>query len=139
VVRSAEADPEGFLQDISADGLVIRADEPAAVGGSGLGLSPYQLLSAALAACTSMTIRLYARRKGLALDHVAVDVTHDRIHAADCADCETKEGRIDRFRRVVRLSGALTEAERARLLEIADRCPVHRTLDGEALIETVAG
>jgi putative redox protein len=139
VVRSAEADPTGFLQDISADGLVVRADEPAAVGGSGLGFTPYQLLSAALAACTSMTIRLYARRKGLAVDHVAVDVTHDKVHAADCADCETKEGRIDRFRRVVRLSGSLTEAERARLLEIADRCPVHRTLEGEARIETTAG
>jgi len=139
VVRVSEADPDGFLQDVSVGGRhMLKADEPAAHGGSDLGPSPYQFLAAGLGACTAMTIRMYARRKGWALTHVAVDVGHDRIHAEDCAECETRTGRIDRFRREVRLEGDLDDAQRARLMEIADRCPVHRTLEGEVRVETVA-
>jgi uncharacterized OsmC-like protein len=95
-----------------------------------------RLAAAGLGACTTMTIRLYARRKRLALDHVAVDVRHDRIHAEDCAGCESATGRIDRFRRSIRLEGKLDDDERRRRREIADRCPVHRTLEAAALIET---
>jgi putative redox protein len=112
------------------------ADEPAAVGGAELGPSPYDLLSAALASCTSMTLQLYARRKGFELDEARVRVRHARIHAEDCADCETKGGRIDEFRREVQLLGKLDAATRERLLEIADRCPVHRSLTNETRIVT---
>ncbi|MDT8345936.1 MAG: OsmC family protein, partial [Thermohalobaculum sp.] len=138
VVRTVESDPEGFLQDIAVGpGLAIRADEPAAVGGSGLGASPYQLLAAGLGACTSMTIRMYARRKGWPLEGVTVDVTHGKTHAEDSAGADEGATRIDLFRRVIRLTGRLDDDQRARLMEIADRCPVHRTLEGGARIETV--
>lgn len=139
VARSAELDPKGFLQDVHAGGHHLFADEPAAVGGTDRGPSPYQLVAAGLAACTSMTVRMYARRKGVALERVVTDVTHAKIHAEDCADCETEKGKIDEFRRVVRLEGDLTEAERAKLLEIADKCPVHRTLHGEIKVRTALG
>ncbi len=137
VVRVREADPEGFLQDIHAGGRHrLKADEPEEHGGTDRGPSPYQYVSAGLGACTAMTIRMYARRKEWALTHVAVDVSHDRIHAEDCADCETRSGRIDRFRRIIRLEGDLDEDQRTRLREIADKCPVHRTLENEIRIET---
>ena len=138
VVRVSEADPAGFLQDVNVAGRhMLRADEPADHGGSDLGPSPYQYVAAGLGACTAMTIRMYARRKGWPLEHVSVEVSHDKMHAADCADCETATGRIDRFRREVRLEGGLDAEQRARLLEIADRCPVHRTLESEVRVETV--
>ncbi|MGF1446286.1 MAG: alpha/beta fold hydrolase [Pikeienuella sp.] len=137
VVRVCEADPGGFLQDIRIGPQhSLVADEPKSHGGTDLGPSPYGLVSAGLGACTAMTIRMYARRKGWPLEDVCVDVEHDKIHAEDCAACETAEGRIDRFRRVIRLEGQLDAAQRARLLEIADRCPVHRTLESEVTIET---
>jgi len=137
VVRSSEADPAGFLQNISAGPRhALEADEPETYGGSDRGPTPYQLVSAGLGACTAMTIRMYARRKQLALDHVSVDVSHDKIHGQDCETCETTSGKIDRFHRTITLEGDLTDAERQSLLEIADRCPVHRTLEGEILIET---
>lgn len=135
-VRVSEADPEGFLQDISAGAKHALADEPKSVGGTDLGFTPYQLVGAGLGACTSMTIRMYARRKGWPLDHVSVDVGHDKIHAQDCADCETKDGKVDVFRREIRLSGNLTDEQRARCMEIANKCPVHRTLESEIRIET---
>jgi putative redox protein len=135
VVRVSEADPEGFLQDVtSGQHHHVQADEPAAYGGTDRGMSPYGFLSAALGACTSMTIRMYARRKGWPLAHVRVDVTHDKVHAQDAASAGND--RIDRFTREVRLEGPLDADQRARLLEIADRCPVHRTLDRQARIET---
>ena len=137
-VRSAEATPNGFLQDVHTGGHHLLADEPASVGGTNLGPSPYQLVSAGLAACTSMTIRMYARRKEIPLGSVVVDVEHDKIHAKDCADCEATTGKIDVFRRTIRLTGDLTPEQRAKLLEIADKCPVHRTLEGEVKIETTA-
>jgi putative redox protein len=133
VTRVREADPKGFLQDIAAGRHRLRADEPASHGGTDLGPSPYQYLAAALGACTAMTLRMYARRKGLALGHVAVDVLHDTVHATDVAEGVAQ---LDRFRRTITLEGRLTEEERARLLEIANRCPVHRTLERSSLIET---
>ena len=137
VVRVREADPAGFLQDIAAGPrLHALADEPPEFGGTGRGMSPYQLVAAGLGACTSMTLRMYARRKGWPLSHIEVDVTHDKIHAEDCAECETRTGRIDRFQRVIRLEGSLDDAQRKRLLEIADKCPVHRTLSHASVIET---
>ncbi len=136
VVRASEADPNGFLTDINAGpyhhGL---ADEPPAYGGTNKGMTPYGYLSAALGACTSMTIRMYARRKGLPLTHVSVDVTHDKVHGQD-AGAPDRE-RIDVFRREIRFEGALSDDQRARLLEIADKCPVHRTLEMSSHIETV--
>ena len=138
VVRVSEADPAGFLQDVSSGPRHhALADEPASFGGTDRGMSPYGFLAAGLGACTSMTIRMYARRKGWPLEHVCVDVTHDRVHAADAeADGEGAGDRVDRFRRVVRLEGGLDDDQRARLMEIADRCPVHRTLERGARVET---
>ena len=137
-VRAAEATPNGFLQDVHTGGHHLLADEPASVGGTNLGPSPYQLVSAGLATCTSMTIRMYARRKQIPLEHVWVDVFHEKIHAEDCAECETQAGKIDVFRREIMLRGDLTSEQRAKLMEIADKCPVHRTLESEIKIETVA-
>lgn len=135
VVRVSEADPSGFLQDVQAGPFHhTQADEPLAYGGTNKGMSPYGFLSAGLGACTSMTIRMYARRKGWPLDHVWVDVCHDKVHAQD-AETGTR-AKIDKFRRKIRLIGALSDEQRERLLEIADRCPVHRTLEASSEVET---
>ena len=112
----------------------LVADEPVAAGGEDEGPDPYSLLLAALGACTSMTLELYARRKGWPLEGVEVVLVHQKRHAEDCEDCETKEGKIDEIRRRIRLDGPLDADQRARLLEIAARCPVHRTLSGEIKI-----
>lgn len=135
VVRVSEANPAGFLQDVNAGPFHhALADEPLAYGGSNRGMTPYGFLSAGLGACTSMTIRMYARRKNWPLDHVWVDVCHDKIHAADA---EAPAGqKVDQFRRKIHLVGALTQEQRARLLEIADRCPVHRTLEQSSEVVT---
>ncbi|MGJ3262192.1 MAG: bifunctional alpha/beta hydrolase/OsmC family protein [Salinarimonas sp.] len=139
VVRVSEDSAEGLLQAVSVDGRFhLLADEPRALGGSDLGPTPYQYLSVALGACTAMTLRMYARRKKLALESVVVDVTHDKVHAHDSGDAEAgRHRRADRFVRRLRITGDLTPAERARLLEIADMCPVHRTLEDASVIETV--
>ena len=126
----------GFRTEVIAGGHALVADEPAAVGGTGAGPSPYDLLSAALAACTSMTLKIYASHKNLALESATVRVRHGKIHAADCRDCESTEGRIDRFERELLLVGNLTDDQRKRMLEIADRCPVHRTLHSEVDVRT---
>ncbi|MEO1307356.1 MAG: alpha/beta fold hydrolase [Pseudomonadota bacterium] len=134
IVRTSEADPSGFLQDINAGPKHhLLADEPESFGGTNRGMSPYGFLSAGLGACTSMTIRMYARRKGWPLAHVSVDVTHDKVHAKDT---EQASSRIDSFTRLIRLEGDLSPDQRARLLEIADKCPVHKTLEGQAHIRT---
>lgn len=125
-----------FTQRIAAGPHLLTADEPESYGGLDSGPTPYDLLLAGLGACTSMTLRLYAERKGLSLARTRVTLRHGKIHAEDCASCETKEGRIDRIERVIALEGSLDDAERQRLLEIADKCPVHRTLESEILIET---
>jgi putative redox protein len=135
IVRISEADSEGFLQDIqSGPHHHLLADEPLAYGGTNEGMSPYGFLSAGLGACTSMTIRMYARRKGWPLEHVNVDVCHDKVHAQDA---ETGSGdKIDTWRRRIRLTGSLTADQRQRLLEIADKCPVHRTLERSSDVVT---
>lgn len=125
-----------FTQDIVAGAHHLRADEPVAVGGDDSGFSPYDLLLASLGACTSMTLRMYAEQKKWPLERVTVHLRHDRMHAADCAECETREGKIDRIAREIRLTGDLDDAQRTRLMEIADKCPVHRTLHSEVLVKT---
>jgi uncharacterized OsmC-like protein/fermentation-respiration switch protein FrsA (DUF1100 family) len=120
-----------FRVSINADGHRLQGDEPEKYGGTDSGPSPYDLLSAALASCTVMTLNMYARRKRLPLESVRVDVQHGKIHAEDCLDCESEKGKIDRFVRMIHLQGDLTAEQRQRMLEIADRCPVHRTLHGE--------
>jgi uncharacterized OsmC-like protein len=125
-----------FTQSIRTGAHHMRADEPAAAGGDDSGPSPYDLLLAALGACTAMTLRMYADLKQLPLEQVSVRLRHDKVHAQDCAECETREGKIDRIEREIELAGALDEAQRVRLLEIANKCPVHRTLHSEVWIST---
>ena len=134
---AAQTRTGGFRTELVAGGHALVADEPVSVGGTGAGPSPYDLLSAALAACTSMTLRMYASHKNLDLASATVRVRHGKIHAKDCEDCESGDGRIDQFERELVLEGNLTEAERQRMLEIADRCPVHRTLHSEVKVRTV--
>ena len=137
IVRSTEADPDGFLQDINAGPLHhTLADEPTTYGGTDKGMSPYQFLSAGLAACTAMTVRMYARRKKWPLEAIHVNVTHDKVHAQDCEACQTTEGKVSVFTRIIHMTGPLDDAQKRRLLEIADRCPVHRTLESEIAIKT---
>ncbi len=127
----------GFGTDIVIhDRHRLRADEPTKVGGEDTGPSPYDLLSAALAACTTMTLQMYAARKGWPLEHAVAHVKHAKVHAADCEECETTSGRVDRFERTLELVGPLSEEQRVRLRGIADRCPVHRTLHAEVEIST---
>ncbi|SEN02798.1 putative redox protein [Pseudorhodobacter antarcticus] len=135
ITRVVEADPNGFLQDIHMGHHHLKADEPVSFGGTDLGPSPYQYLSAGLGACTAMTIRMYARRKGWPLAHVAVDVSHDKQHATDCDNCD-KDNKIDTFTRVITLTGDLDADQRQKLIAIADKCPVHRTLEAQATIHT---
>ena len=127
---------DGFAQEIHAGRHRIRADEPASAGGTDTGLSPYDLLLAALGACTSMTVGMYARRKAWPLEEVTVHLRHSKIYATDCADCETKEGMLDRIERDIHFAGPLTDEQRFKLLEIANKCPVHRTLTSEIDIRT---
>jgi putative redox protein len=139
----AETTQGPFLNHVVVGRHRLLADEPESVGGFDAGPSPYDLLGAALGACTSMTLRMYADRKGLPLDRVTVEVTHGKVHARDCAECSDNEllasrsGMIDRFERVVTVDGDdLTGEQRAKLLEIADKCPVHRTLEAASAIVT---
>jgi putative redox protein len=127
-----------FQQTITIGRHQLVADEPVAAGGLDSGPSPYDFLLAGLGACTSMTLRLYAEHKGLALDKVSVSLRHGKVHAADCESCETRESKIDRIDRTITLEGHLSDAERIKLLEIADKCPVHRTLLHEIEIRTSA-
>jgi putative redox protein len=132
VIVSSES---GLAQEISSGKHRWRADEPTPVG-TDTGPSPYELLLAALGACTSMTLRLYAQRKQWDLRRVTVRLEHSRIHAEDCKDCETKQGYLDHIDREIEVSGNLDEAQKRRLLEIAEHCPVHRTLTSEINIRT---
>ena len=121
-------DLSGFAQEISARTHHLTADEPVSAGGTDTGPSPYELLLAALGACTSMTVAMYARRKAWALESVTVRLRHSRVHAEDCADCEDKDVLLDRIECELELIGPLDAERRAKLLEIANKCPVHRTL-----------
>ncbi len=127
---------KGYRTEILANGHPSLADEPLRVGGTNAGPTPYELLTSALGACTSITLRMYADRKGWPLDAVEVRLRHEKVHCDDCAGVEGPGGRIDRFTREIQLEGALDEEQRQRMLQIADRCPVHRTLEKPALVTT---
>ncbi len=140
VVSERGADPARGISRLAQEILVghhrLTADEPTEAGGSDLGPNPYDLLLAALGACTSMTLRLYADHKQWPLERTRVRLSHQKIHAADCADCETREGKIDQIEREIELAGPLDATQRQRLLEIAEKCPVHRTLHSEIKIRS---
>ena|ERR1700722_11624791 len=133
LVRGSAA---GFAQQIHAGSHRLHADEPVTSGGTDTGPSPYDLLLAALGACTSMTLGMYPRRKAWPLEEVTIQLRHSKIHAVDCAQCETKEGMLDRIERDIHFAGPLDAEQRSKLLEIADKCPVHRTLTSEIDIKT---
>ncbi|HKA89035.1 MAG TPA: OsmC family protein [Haliangiales bacterium] len=128
--------PDGYRQEISDGRHVFAADEPVEVGGTDAGPGPYGLLLASLGACTSMTLQMYARRKGWPLEGVTVTLRHERIYAKDCEECETEEGMVGRIHRDIAVAGPLTEEQRQALLAIAGKCPVHRTLTSEIVIRT---
>jgi uncharacterized OsmC-like protein len=136
VVEVRDEGSGSLAQAVSVGRHRLIADEPVESGGTDRGPGPYDYLLAALGACTSMTLRLYATRKGWPLEGVAVRLRHAKIHAQDCMDCETREGRLDQIETELELQGPLDAAQRARLLEIAERCPVHRTLVSEIVIRT---
>jgi putative redox protein len=126
----------GYLkQEMTAGPHRLVADEPVEAGGSGAGPDPYSYLLAALGACTAMTLQMYARHKGFPLEKVEVSLRNEQLHAKDCEECESREGKITRIDRFIAVSGPLTEDQKKRLLEIAQRCPVHRTLTSEIVIK----
>ena len=134
VVTDSEVVPLG---QVLLDGRhVLAADEPSTVGGQDSGPSPYELLLMALGSCTSMTLRMYANRKQIALERVIVRLKHGKVHAVDCENCESQSATIDRIDRHIELLGDLDAAQRARLLQIAEMCPVHRTLQSKVDIRT---
>ncbi len=133
VVRGSVA---GFAQEITVGPHRFFSDEPKSVGGNDAGPSPYELVAAALGACTSMTLGMYARQKQWPLGSVTVRLRHSKIHATDCANCESTEALLDRIDRDIELTGDLSEEQRGKLLEIADKCPVHRTLTKGIAIHT---
>ncbi len=127
---------EGFFTEIFANGHPLIADEPLSYGGTNRGPTPYDYLLVSLGACTSMTLQMYARRKKWPLESAIARLTHAKIHAEDCQSCETSNGKIDRFHRELELIGALSDEQREKLLQIAERCPVHKTLHGEVVVTT---
>ncbi|MBS3747158.1 MAG: alpha/beta fold hydrolase [Wenzhouxiangellaceae bacterium] len=127
---------DGFLCRVQAGQHALLADEPQENGGKDFGPDPYHYLASALGACTVMTLNMYARHKKLPVERVQCEVAHDRIHAEDCQECEKRKGRIDRLTRMITIEGDLDEDQRGRMLEIADRCPVHRTLENEIRVES---
>ena len=131
-------DANGFAQKVDVGSYQLTTDEPVSYGGTDSGPSPYDLILAALGSCTSMTIGLYARKRSWPVEKITVSLWHTKIHAKDCDDCETKEGRIDRIEMEIHLDGALTDEQRAKLMEIAGKCPVHQTLTSEINIKTRA-
>jgi putative redox protein len=128
VVRGSAS---GFLQEVVSGAHHLQADEPVSAGGSDAAPGPYDYLLVGLGVCTSMTVGLYARRKQWPLENITVSLRHSRIHAKDCEECETKEGMLDRIETEIELTGSLSSEQRAKLMEIAAKCPVHRTLKSE--------
>jgi putative redox protein len=127
----------GQFEQVMLDGRhTLQADEPVSVGGGDTGPGPYELLLMALGSCTSMTVHMYAARKKWPLDQVVVTLRHQRVHVQDCADCEDRKAMLDRIDKRIELIGALDEAQRTRLVEIAGHCPVHRTLTSKIDIRT---
>ena len=133
-VVSTSIGRERYYTEIDAHGHALVADEPESMGGGALGPSPYELLTAALGACTAMTLRMYADHKKWPLEEVDVQLRHRKIHAKDCAECEDKTGKVDLIERDIELIGELSDEQRQRLLEIADKCPVHKTLHAEVKV-----
>jgi len=121
----------GFLQEVVSGAHHLQADEPVSAGSSDAAPGPYDYLLVGLGVCTSMTVGLYARRKQWPLENITVSLRHSRIHAKDCEECETKEGMLDRIETEIELTGSLSSEQRAKLMEIAAKCPVHRTLKSE--------
>jgi putative redox protein len=133
----AHSDNRGFRTTLDVAGYALVADEPIAVGGTDEGPSPYGLLSASLAACTAMTLHAYAKMKRLAIRDIHVTVRHDKVHERDCENCEQDAGAmVDRLERTIRIDGDLADEARARMLQIAERCPIHRTLAAGVKIVT---
>ncbi len=132
----SETGQSRFSQCISSGHHSIGADEPREHGGGDTGLNPYDLLLASLGACTSMTLRMYAAHRNFPLQHVEVTLRHAKVHARDCEDCDTEEDKVDHIERMIALRGDLSEEQRRKLVEIADKCPVHRSLIGEICIAT---
>jgi putative redox protein len=128
---------DGFTTQMKVGKHFMTADEPEKFGGNDFGPSPYELLTAGLSACTVMTLQMYAKRKGWPLDNVEVHTSYTRNHAVDCEDCEKDSSKIDTFNKTLILRGELSEEQRARLLEIADRCPVHKTLLSPTQVITI--
>lgn len=128
--------PGGYRSEIRADGHLLVADEPKGLGGGGTGPTPYALLLAGLGACTGMTVRMYADRKGWPLQEVVVRLRHGRNHGADCENCEAADARLERVDREIELVGPLDAEQRARLLQIANQCPMHRTIGSGFRVET---
>lgn len=135
-VEVAGRTADGFLCRVRAGRHALLADEPDANGGKDMGPDPYKYLASALGTCTVMTLNMYARHKDLPVQRVSCEVSHDRIHARDCEDCENNSGKVDRLTRVISIEGHLDEDQRTRMLEIANRCPVHRTLENEIRVES---
>lgn len=138
VVRVRSRPDTKFTQDIRSPDHHLVADEPVSAGGDNLGMNPYEFLLAGLGACTSMTVKMYAERKGIALEEVTVELSHEKIHAKDCKQCETTRGKVDNIGKRIELKGDLSEEEHKRILEIAEKCPVNRTLKSEINIESPA-
>jgi putative redox protein len=126
---------DGFYTEITVNGHTMVADEPAGAGGTDKGPDPYGYLMGALGSCTAMTLRMYADRKEWPLDSVTVRLKHGKTYAKDCGNCETETGKIDHIEREIEMEGALSANQREKLMEIANKCPVHRTLTSETVIE----
>ena len=131
-----EAGPGQFADIVRAGRHVLTADEPFSAGGTDTGPSPYEYLLAGLGTCTTMTLRMYVKKKGWSVGRISVLVTHDRVHAQDCADCDEKDARLDRITRSIRIEADLDDERRQKLLEIANKCPVHRTQTSKITLET---
>lgn len=129
----------GFRTDVEVGGHRLVVDEPIAVGGADQGPTPYEMLLAGLGACTAMTLRIYADRRKWPLERARISLLHRKVHAQDCVDCVTQPARMDVVDRIITLDGALTEEQRAKLLEIAERCPVHQTLQTKIQVNTRVG
>jgi putative redox protein len=127
---------DGFRTDIISNGFPLVADEPTSVGGTNTGPTPYDYLLASLGACTAMTLRMYADRKKWPLETVTVRLSHHKVHARDCAECESDTGFADHINREIEVTGPLSSEQQQRLAEIADRCPVHKTLHGEVIVNS---
>ncbi len=136
IVEVEETLTGSFMQSARSGRHVLNVDEPLALGGNDAGPGPYEYLLMGLGACTTMTLRMYAERKDIPLSRVRVRLTHRKVHAKDCADCESRDGKVDEITREIELEGELDDQNRRRLMLIADRCPVHRTLTSEIKVRS---